>query len=170
MARRLACHLERLLAYNGWANRRLLASLRVLDEASYRAPCGLFFGSLHGTLNHLAVADRLWLARVRGEPQPFTRLDAEAAGDLESLAEFLAAGLRAWQQWLSTQDDDSLAASLHYRSVSNGEQQRGLADIVSHLVNHGSHHRGQATAALTAMGQPAPELDYIYFTADPACL
>ncbi|AYC34391.1 DUF664 domain-containing protein [Pseudomonas cavernae] len=169
MARLLAGHLERLLAYHGWAYRRLLTSLDALDEASYRAPCGLFFGSLHGTLNHLAVADRLWLARVRGEPQPFARLDAEAAPDLATLAGFLDTGVQAWQLWLGQQDDASLGATLSYLSVSNGPQQRVLADILSHLVNHGTHHRGQISTALTAMGQPAPELDYIYFTALPAC-
>ena len=73
----LATHLQRLLAYHGWAYARLLGELASLDEEQYRAPCGLFFGSIHATLNHLAVADRIWLARVRDEAQPFARLDAE---------------------------------------------------------------------------------------------
>ena len=86
----LATHLQRLLAYHGWAYARLLGELASLDEAQYRAPCGLFFGSIHATLNHLAVADRIWLARVRGEAQPFARLDAEAVAQFAECEEVSA--------------------------------------------------------------------------------
>lgn len=166
--RLLATHLERLLAYHGWAYNRLLAGLEALDADSYHAPCGLFFGSLHGTLNHLAVADRLWLARARGEPAPFARLDAEAAAERTTLAGVLADGVRAWRELLSRHDDASLSQPLAYRNMRGEAQHKPLADIVLHLVNHGSHHRGQASAALTALGQPAPVLDYIYFLPEPA--
>ncbi|CAD5107593.1 DinB family protein [Zestomonas carbonaria] len=165
----LGTHLQRLLAYHGWAYQRLLTHCSELDDADYRRPCGLFFGSLHSTLNHMAVADRLWLARVLGEPQPFDRLDAETAPDLPALSHYLAEGVDGWQRWLADRSDTELGQTLYYQSVTNGAQQRMLADIVSHLVNHGSHHRGQASAALTAMGRPAPVLDYIYFTPELAC-
>ncbi|WP_137818291.1 DinB family protein [Pseudomonas sp. 2FG] len=162
-ARLLASQLERLLAYHGWAYNRLLASLEALDEDGYRAPCGLFFGSVHGTLNHLAVADRIWLARVRREPPPFTRLDAEAVSERSALAGFLADGVHAWRALLSEQDDQSLGVPLAYQNMRGEPQLKPLADIVLHLVNHGTHHRGQISAALTAFGQPAPVLDYLYF-------
>jgi uncharacterized damage-inducible protein DinB len=163
MSRLLAAQLERLLGYHGWTYRRLLTSLEPLAEAQYRDPCGLFFGSLHGTLNHLAVADRIWLARVRGQPSPFDRLDAEAAGDRTALAAYLAEGVHAWGEWFGAQDDASLDRQVSYRNMRGEAQQRRLADLVLHLVNHGSHHRGQISAALTAMGQPAPVLDYLYY-------
>ena len=53
--------------YNRWANRRLYAAARTLPDADYRSPRGAFFGSLHGTLNHLVVADRIWMRRFTGE-------------------------------------------------------------------------------------------------------
>lgn len=162
-ARLLTSHLQRLLAYHDWAYRRLISSLQALDDADYRAPRGLFFGSLHGTLNHLAVADRIWLARVQHAPRPFASLDAEAAADLSSLGHFIAEGLAAWQAWLSQQDDQSLCQPLAYHSMDGAAQLKPLADLVLHLVNHGTHHRGQISAALTALGQPAPALDYLYF-------
>ncbi|HLD67610.1 MAG TPA: DinB family protein [Pseudomonas sp.] len=159
----LTTHLRRLLAYHGWAYERLIHSLQALDEADYRAPRGLFFGSLHGTLNHLAVADRLWLARVRHEPRPFDSLGAEAATDLPSLGHFIDEGLGAWQAWLSQQNDQSLCQPLAYHSMDGNTHSKPLADLLLHLVNHGTHHRGQISAALTALGQPAPVLDYLYF-------
>lgn len=166
-ARLLASQLERFLAYHGWAYNRLLAGLEALDEDSYRAPCGLFFGSVHGTLNHLAVADRIWLARVRHEPPPFTRLDVEAVSERSALAGFLADGVHAWRVLLSAQDDRSLGLPLAYRNMRGEPLLKPLADIVLHLVNHGTHHRGQISAALTALGQPTPQLDYLYFLPEP---
>ncbi|MGH8805787.1 MAG: DinB family protein, partial [Polaromonas sp.] len=135
-ARLLASRLERFLAYHGWAYNRLLAGLEALDEDSYRAPCGLFFGSVHGTLNHLAVADRIWLARVRHALPPFTRLDVEAVSERGALAGFLADGVHAWRVLLSEQDDQSLSVPLAYRNMRGEPQLKPLADIVLHLVNH----------------------------------
>lgn len=159
----LGRHLEKLLDYHQWAYARLLEAVAPLDEAAYRAPRGLFFDSLHGTLNHLAVADRIWLARVEGQPWQFERLDAEAAPDREALAVFLAEGVTGWRRWLDRQNETDLERLLDYRNMAGQEQRQSLADIVQHLVNHGTHHRGQMSAALTALGQPAPLLDYIYF-------
>lgn len=158
----LATHLQRLLAYHGWAYARLIGELASLDEAQYRTPCGLFFGSIHATLNHLAVADRIWLARVRDEAQPFARLDAEAVAERTALENYLEAGVAAWRDHLEGLVDVELLAPLAYRNMAGEPQQRSRLEIVTHLVNHGTHHRGQISAALTAMGRPAPGLDYIY--------
>lgn len=166
MQRLLATHLERLLAYHGWAYQRLLQGLQALDEAQYCAPCGLYFGSIHGTLNHLAVADRIWLARLRAQPQPFASLDAEAANERSALADYLQHGVQAWLEQLRQYDDAELLQPLAYRNMRGEAQAKPIADLVLHLVNHGSHHRGQVSAALTAMGQAAPALDYLYFLPD----
>ena len=161
--RLLTRHLAQLLAYHGWAYERLLDSLKPVDDTAYHAPCGLFFGSLHGTLNHLAVVDRIWLARVQQEPAPFDRLDTQAVADRHRLPSYLAEGVQAWQALLGLHDDDSLTQPLVYRNMRGEPQQRSLAEIVTHLVNHGTHHRGQASAALSAMGLEVPAMDFIYF-------
>lgn len=162
--RALASHHDRLLAYHGWANRRLLASLEGLDEARYRADCGLFFGSIHTTLNHIAVADRIWFARVLHLPRPFERLDAEAAPDRAGLAAVLAEGVGLWRAWLAGQDDNGLLAPLEYRNQTGERFQRSHTEILAHLVNHGTHHRGQVTAAMSALGLETPVLDLLYYT------
>jgi len=58
---------RQLAAYNHWANRRLYATALAMPDESYRRPTGVFFGSLHGTLNHLLLTDRIWLKRLTGE-------------------------------------------------------------------------------------------------------
>src|ERR1700687_2838707 len=66
---------QQLAAYNRWANARLYAATLDLSDQAYRLHIGVFFGNLHGTLNHLLVTDRLWLKRLTGEGDHPNRLD-----------------------------------------------------------------------------------------------
>ncbi len=74
-----------LAAYNAWANRRLYDAAAALPDADYRADRGAFFKSVHGTLNHLLVADRIWMRRFTGEGEHPNRLDAILFEDVSEL-------------------------------------------------------------------------------------
>ena len=76
---------RQLAAYNHWANLRLYGAALELAEEAYRRPTGIFFGSLHGTLNHLLVADRVWLKRLTGTGEHPDRLDAILHDDRHDL-------------------------------------------------------------------------------------
>lgn len=80
-------HWIMLAGYNTWANVRLYGAVRALPAETFRAEAGAFFGSLRGTLNHLLVADRIWMKRLTGEGDAPDRLDAILHGDLGSLSE-----------------------------------------------------------------------------------
>ena len=67
-------HFEMFAAYNAWANRRLYNAAAEMGDAGRQAHAGAFFGSLHNTLNHLPVADRIWMNRFTGEDQTPRRL------------------------------------------------------------------------------------------------
>jgi len=67
---------RQLAAYNRWANARLYAAALDLSNQAYRLHIGVLFGSLHGTLNHLLLTDRLWLRRLTSEGEHPNRLDA----------------------------------------------------------------------------------------------
>ena len=69
-------HFRQFVAYNRWANARLYGAALDLSDQAYRLHIGVFFGGLHGTLNHLLLTDRLWLKRLTGEGDYPTRLDA----------------------------------------------------------------------------------------------
>src|SRR6478609_7758809 len=69
-------HFRQLAAYNRWANARLYAAALDLPEEEYRRQVGVFFGSLHGTLNHVLLTDRLWLKRLTGEGEHPNHLNA----------------------------------------------------------------------------------------------
>lgn len=61
-------HFPLMARFNQWANQRLYGSVAALSEEQYRAERGLFFGSVHRTLNHILVVDRIWTRRIDGEP------------------------------------------------------------------------------------------------------
>lgn len=157
-------HFAMLAAYNAWCNRRLYDAAAALPEADYHADRGAFFKSLHGTLNHILVADRIWMRRLTGEGEAPTLLDAILFDDLASLRrarEAEDARIIAYVDRLSEAD---LAGLLRYRLVTRPETvEQPLAPVLLHVFNHQTHHRGQAHCILTGLGRDAPSFDLVAF-------
>jgi uncharacterized damage-inducible protein DinB len=153
-------------AYNSWANERLYDAAEKLSDADYRADRGAFFKSVHGTLNHLLVADRIWMRRFTGQGEEPPRLDAILHEPFAELRAARRAEDARIAQWISGLSEADLASTIKYRTVVNPrtiEQQ--LAPALDHLFNHQTHHRGQAHCLLSGLiGNGAtPSLDLIMF-------
>lgn len=156
-------HLQTLARYHRWATQRLLAAVDRLPEADYRRGAGLFFGSVHGTLNHLLVADeQLWARRFAAGASPQLALDALLEDDRAALAQRLLAACSAWMPLLDEWSDARLNGMIEYRRLGGEATALPFAATLAHVFNHGTHHRGQISAALTACGQPAPVLDMVF--------
>jgi uncharacterized damage-inducible protein DinB len=149
--------------YHVWATHRLLASnLSALSDADWHQDCGLFFRSVHRTVNHLLVTDNIWYARFAEGHSLRLPLDAQLHTERAVLCEALGAAATRWSAWLSTLAPQRYNGELAYTRY-NAEQVRiPFAPALGHVFNHATHHRGQLTAALTAMVQPGPELDWVY--------
>ena len=156
-------HLQLLAAYHRWTFDVLYAALLPLDDTQYRADLGLFFRSIHGTLNHLLVAERVWFGRVAATPFAVSGLDAELETDREKLEQALYTHSARWQDWLLTRSDTQLAAPLRYTNMSGTGFEQESASLLLHVFNHATHHRGQISAAITACGLAAPEMDLIWY-------
>ncbi len=151
-----------LAAHHLWATERLLSgSIAPLSEADYRADMKLFFRSIHGTLNHLLVAERIWQPRFMENVSPRLSLDAELFTEREPLRAALQAAAARWGEWLATLAPADLEGPLHYTRSDGQQTVVPKAATLGHVFNHGTHHRGQITAALTALGHAAPELDWV---------
>ena len=153
---------EQCAAYNRWANARLYEAALALSDADYRRDVGAFFKSMHGTLNHLLLTDRLWLKRLTGEGDHPNRLDAILYEDRRALALARADEDDRIARYVSALDD-SAVDGLHQYATTSGklfEQRRG--DILVHLFNHQTHHRGQAHTILSiCTGREPPSLDLL---------
>ncbi|MFV0474800.1 MAG: DinB family protein [Pikeienuella sp.] len=162
-------HFEMFAAYNAWANRRLYAAAGEMDDAARKAPAGAFFGSLHGTLNHILVADRIWMRRFTGEGETHDRLDAIPFDDFKALSDARAAMDARIAGYIAGLSEADLAASFTYSPISNpAPVTLKLATALAHVFNHQTHHRGQCHHMLTAAGRAAPPLDLIYHQLETA--
>ena len=153
-----------LARYNLWATRRLYEQLDVLPEADYRGDCGLFFRSIHGTLNHLLVGgDLVWYPRfAEGRSPQGVKLSDEAEPNRAALKDRLVGSAERWCALVETFSEDRYRGQLAYTNLRGMRSVLPFAATLAHVFNHGTHHRGQITAALTAGGHPCPELDLVY--------
>ena len=155
---------QQLAAYNRWANAHLYAAALDLPDEAYRRPIGVFFGSLHATLNHLLVADRIWLRRLTGEGDHPDRLDAIVHDDLAELARARILEDARIEEVVAGYDDAGFDRLHVYRTTSGQPQEQRIADVFQHLFNHQTHHRGQAHACLSILtGEEPPGLDLLLF-------
>lgn len=149
----MKAHFGMLARYNRWANQRVYRAVAVLPEADWRADHGAFFHSLDGTLNHLVVADRIWLRRCTGIGPLPTRLDEIVSHDRAELAAARAAEDDRLIAYIDGLDEAHLAGPLTYSPLTaQGSFTQPLAAVLAHIFNHQTHHRGQATALLTRIG------------------
>jgi uncharacterized damage-inducible protein DinB len=152
-----------LADYNRWMNDRIYAACAKLSDEQRKRDAGAFFKSIHGTLNHILLGDRVWLGRFIGVPFLFRSLDQEL------YAEF--AGLRAQRSktdediiaWVNSLSGLAFEGQMSYTSVVNPQLRTypfWLA--VTHLFNHQTHHRGQVTTLLMQNGVDPGVTDLIW--------
>jgi uncharacterized damage-inducible protein DinB len=151
-------HFEQCAAYNRWANARLYEAALAMSDADYRRDVGVFFKSMHGTLNHLLLTDRIWLKRLTGEGDHPDRLDAIIHEDRRALTSARVGEDDRIARYVASLDDAALGGLQRYATTSGKQFEQRRCDILAHLFNHQTHHRGQAHAILSiyASREPPP--------------
>lgn len=151
-----------MTAYNAEMNRRLYTAAANLTDEQRKQDRGLFWKSLHGTLNHLLWGDHNWMSRFDNWPKPPVALkqsDTLHANfiDLRAGREDADARLTAWAARV---DDAWLAQDqVWYSGAAQRDMAMARRTLMVHFFNHQTHHRGQAHAALTSFGQDPGETD-----------
>ena len=154
--------------YHGWATGRLVSSVAALPEECYRRTCGLFFGSIHGTLNHLLLTDsEIWYPRFAESRSPSLPLGAELEPDRQLLASRLIDAAGKWSVYIEGLSEAALADDLRYRMTTGQARELPMSAALLHVFNHATHHRGQVTAAISMMGFDYQSLDLPALIAQP---
>ena len=157
-------HWQMFAAYNGWANARIYEAAAKLSDEDYRADCSAFFKSVHGTLNHLLVSDRIWMQRFTGTGEAPDRLDAILFDSLMELQQARIEEDARILAFVESLDEADLSRMLRYRAVSTPiECEQELGSALAHWFNHQTHHRGQIHGLLTRLTGTAPELDLLIY-------
>jgi uncharacterized damage-inducible protein DinB len=160
-------------AYNAEMNRRIYAAAARLSDAERKLDRGAFFGSIHGTLNHLLWADQMWMSRFAGWPKLATpgKQSAQLYDDFAVMRpkrEEIDAGIRAWAAEMT---EDWLAGELTWFSgIAQREVTAPKAITLIHMFNHQTHHRGQAHALLTSAGEDTGDTDIAFILPPSAWL
>ncbi|MBX6740687.1 MAG: damage-inducible protein DinB [Acetobacteraceae bacterium] len=151
-----------MAAYNSEMNRRLYRAAEAVPDIERRADRGAFFGSIHGTLNHLLWADRLWMSRFAGKPRPPGSIKdsprlIEDWDLLRSARAEADAGIEAWAAGLTPA---WLSRPLTWLSSASGRETTRPAWVtVAHFFNHQTHHRGQVHCLITQRGVKTEDTD-----------
>lgn len=148
------------LRYTTWATQRIVAAAAALPPDELTRDFGTADKSVLGTLAHVYAADRVWLRRIEGVP-PGKFIDPDVDVRLSVLQHEWPALLDRWRAWADTLTDASPAVS--YQDLQGNPHTTPLWQIVLHVVNHGTHHRGQAAAMIRMMGHTPPPLDLIRY-------
>jgi uncharacterized damage-inducible protein DinB len=162
----MKAHWQMFAGYNAWANERIYEKAAELGDQDYRADRGAFFKSVHGTLDHLLVADRIWMRRFAGEGEEPTRLDAilyESFADLRAARSVEDARIAAFVDGLN---EARLASTFHYRAISKpADLEQELAPALAHFstTRHIIVASSIVYCLLTGLVGAAPELDLVAY-------
>ncbi len=157
-----AADVRDLSAYTDWATGRVLAAAAALDDDAWASDLGGSFPSLGATLAHLLSAEWVWLKRWQGE-RPTARPAWVEAPSPDALRAALADVERQRAALLDGLSDADLDAPLTYTLFSGAVQTLPLRDVLVHVVNHATYHRGQIASMLRRLGAVPPATDYLVY-------
>ena len=152
--------------YNAWCNERLYEAAAQISDAVYRANRGVYFGSLHGTLNHLLVGDRIWMRRFTAQGEVPSGLDAVLYDDFARLRAARRSEDARINDYVGSLNESDLSKPIRYRTFVNPRDiEQILAPALDHFFNHQTHHRGQAHALISAIlgNDRTPSFDLIIY-------
>ena len=163
-----------LARYDRWMNQRLYAACEALSDAQRKADQGAFFKSIHHTLTHLVLADKMWLVRFAKQGVEFADLPPDLLAvpegadytsdlhpgwaDLKQTRDALDA---AMEQWLACMPAEFLSSTMRYANTRDVQRAHPAWQALTHFFNHQTHHRGQVTTLLTQQGVDVGVTDLI---------
>lgn len=152
----------KLAEYNQWANQQLYAVLNILDDSQLHQLQPNFFDSIIKTANHIWVGDTLWLGRIDGNQPAKYQLDSVVFQDIKSLTTARVQLDQEIIEYIHNLTEQDILGKVSYSRL--GELlQENLYDVLAHIFNHQTHHRGQLHSMVFAMMGQSLALDMIYF-------
>jgi uncharacterized damage-inducible protein DinB len=146
-------HFRRLFSYEHWANARLLSFIQAIPTPPQKA-LELF--------SHIFNAHEIWLQRVRKEP--LNTQTAWQSYDLPTIWSKYRQNITEWETYLESLDEEDYYKTINYTNFQGDDFENNLLEILTHLVNHSTYHRGQIVTQFQLLGiKPLPATDFIVF-------
>ncbi|WP_134090369.1 DinB family protein [Olivibacter sp. XZL3] len=144
-------HFVGLLGYDKFSNLKLIELLKPEER----------FDESIGLMSHLLVAQQIWLKRCKGEPTVGGSLWPRWR--LPDLHNTVLMNYEAWMLFLSSVEESDFMKPVTYQNSKGLSFTNSLEDVLTHLINHGTHHRAQIGQQLKAIGLTLPNTDYIFY-------
>jgi len=148
-----------LALYNRIANERLYEACAGLSDEEYRRDRVVSFRSIHALLNHLLLADRIWLERFEGNTTLTPPLHSVLFDDFGALREAMAREDARLEAFFGSAGEEFLARPVTYVNSKGHSYSDPAVAVVGHFFNHQTHHRGQLHVMLAQAGVPPPSFD-----------
>lgn len=161
--------LERLLEYTVWANRRVLRTAVQLPPGDFTKDLGGSFGSVRGTFTHMMGAEWIWLERFQGR-SPEKGIDEAEFADLIALRERWGTIEDARARWFDDLPDDGVSMRIAYKSLDGTPNEAPLWQLVQHVANHATYHRGQVVFMLRQLGASPSATDLVLWDREKRAL
>lgn len=149
--------------YQRWACAELFHSLDGLSEEQRQTDQGLFFKSIHKTVDHILVVTRNWRARLSLEFDRVTGYDVLLVADWGPLKQAVLDEFSQLGEWLAEQPPGWVVSELEYPGSDGKMRKVAVCDGLIHIMTHAVHHRGQLSAVCTRLGAPSPEMDFVFY-------
>lgn len=158
---------KHLLSYTEWANELAMAAASRLPDEGLRRDFGISHQSIFGTLLHMAGAEWLWLERWHGrsprKAEAWSLWTVDSCCDLATLRDRWSDVVSRRTQYVSTLDEERLAADFHYKLLSGDASSMPLVDQMQHVANHATMHRGQVVGMIRQLGLEPPATDLLFY-------
>lgn len=154
--------MRELFAFNSWANHRIIGAAEALTAEQFTKPMQSSFSSVRDTLVHIWSVEWIWLERLQGR-SPAGFPDAKEFPDLASMRPRWTEIEKHWLEYVSRLDENELQEEVDYKTMSFGPSRNPRWQMMQHVVNHGTYHRGQVTTMLRQLGAKGVTTDLIYF-------
>ncbi|MBE0670623.1 MAG: DinB family protein [Anaerolineales bacterium] len=154
--------IQLLYKYNSWANSRILNAVAKVTNEQFISSALYPHNDLRQTLTHILFAEWLWRSRWMGQSQmaPFLEKDFPTFKDLQSR---WSVEERALSEFVASLTDEKLNSAFQYKTTKGVAHENILWQIMVHVVNHGTQHRGEAAAILTELGHSPGDIDLVIF-------
>lgn len=155
--------LKQYAAYNVWANQRLIGTLLSLPREQQRQSLTSSFGGLHLTLSHMFDAENIWWQRIKlVENAQMPNLDPNK---VDEVCAALIGQSKQWEEWVSKATDAALQHEFVYKNSKREQFKQPVLQVLLHLFNHQTYHRGQLVTMLRTLGiETIPSTDFIEFS------
>jgi uncharacterized damage-inducible protein DinB len=156
-------YLDMLMRYKAWANELVFAAAAKLPEAELTAPRKIIFGNMLRTLNHVYAMDEVWRAHLEGRPHGYATRNPEDCPRFAELREAQRAMDAWWVDYANSLPEQKQEEMVSFRFIGGGPGSLTRRDILLHVANHGTYHRGNVASMMYQAGAQPPTTDLPVF-------